>query len=264
MVCRYDVTGRCYRYSLQPDGQLKAIEDAYLNQHWYLRQDVTRGSRMWVTCVVPALECNFKAALNTTAGYYLEWFDHVCSSYNSTVRKRYSYLGAIGGAFSGRDLGNKVYAIVIVAAFQIRAQQRLPQLQCSMITTTEGRGDIIKTMLGIVWHYEHILGIATTELMLARASLEAACLGVELLKNNMPRIWNLDVLKNAVLDAPDFVVRVPSPSARGYQQADEAWRSHQEQMERKNLCRLVLSKVWGQLVQEKICSYLKTAFDIMA
>ena len=72
---------------------------------------------MWVTRVESILVRGFREALRAVARIYLEWFEVIFKRYGQWDRKGFSYYGYIGGAVHGRDLTNKVYAVVIVAAF---------------------------------------------------------------------------------------------------------------------------------------------------
>ena len=255
MMSIFDTNGHCRRYHLRADSEdpweytLEPIGDAYFRQDWYF----LRGT--WVTRVNSLSVRNFREALTAIADDYLEWFEDIFLEHSRTTRKRISYLGAVGGAV-GRDLGNKVYSVVISAAFEIRAQRGLRVLQCSDITSTAGRGDIVETLLGCAWQYEHINGTITKELMYARTALEAACLGVELLWENYP--WGVDqhTLVQAALTVPDFPVNVPAPSARGYHLQDQAWRMDQSRREHRNIFQLALGRQFGDLVRHRIYSYL--------
>lgn len=251
MVCQYGADGHCYRYRVKPHSVMELIDDAYFTQDWYF----LRGSRMWVSRLVPLLRRNFQDALRAVAVNYLEWFEDIFLNHSKSTRKRYSYLGAIGGE-GGRDLGNKVYSVVIAAAFQIRDRQGLRYLQCSSITSTQGRGDIVETLLGSVWQYEHMNETITNNLMCARTALEAACLGVEFLWNHMPGTWDLDTVVEAAIASPDFPVDVPAPTARGYELQHQAWRRHQALVDQRNCFRLALSNKFRGLVRHRISSYL--------
>ena len=256
MMSVFDTNGHCQRYRLRQDSEdpwvytLEQIDDAYFRQDWYF----LRGA--WVTRVNSLLVRNLGEALTAIAYDYLEWFEDIFLEHSRTARKRISYLGAVGGASGGRDLGNKVYSVVISAAFQIRAQRGLRVLQCSDITSTAGRGDIVETLLGCTWQYEHINGTITKALMYARTALEAACLGVERIWLSYP--WNVDehTLVQAALTVPDFSVNVPAPSARGYHEQDQAWRMDQSLREQRNIFQLALGRQFGNLVRHRIYSYL--------
>ena len=256
MMSIFDTNGHCRRYRLRQDSEdpwvytLEQIDDAYFRQDWYF----LRGA--WVTRVNSLLVRNLGEALTAIAYDYLEWFEDIFLEHSRTTRKRISYLGAVGGANSGRDLGNKVYSVVIAAAFQIRDRQGLRYLQCSSITSTQGRGDIVETLLGSVWQYEHMNETITNNLMCARTALEAACLGVEFLWNHMPGTWDLDTVVEAAIASPDFPVDVPAPTARGYELQHQAWRRHQALVDQRNCFRLALSNKFRGLVRHRISSYL--------
>jgi len=256
MMSIFDTNGHCQRFELRADSEdpweytLEPIDDAYFRQDWYFLQGT------WVTRVNSLRVRNFREALTAIADDYLEWFEDIFLEHSKTTRKRISYLGAVGGANNGRDLGNKVYSVVIAAAFEIRAQRGLRVLQCSDITSTAGRGDIVETLLGCAWQYEHINGTITKALMYARTALEAACLGVELLQGNMPGTLDQHTLVQAALAVPDFPVNVPAPAARGYQLQDQAWRTDQSLREQRNIFQVALGRKFGDLVRHRIYSYL--------
>ena len=252
----FDTNGHCRRYHLRADSEdpwvytLEPIDDAYFRQDWYF----LRGT--WVTRVNSLLVRNFQEALTAIAYDYLEWFEDIFLEHSRATRKRISYLGAVGGA-GGRDLGNKVYSVVISAAFQIRAQRGLRELQCSHITSIIGRGDMVETLLGCLWQYEHINGTITKELMWARTALEAACLGVERLwDDNYPWIVPQQTLVQAALTVPDFPVNVPEPGARSYHLQDADWEWQQIRREHRNIFQLALGRQFGDLVRHCINSYL--------
>ena len=257
MMSIFDTNGHCRRYHLRADSEdpweytLEPIDDAYFRQDWYFLQGT------WVTRVNSLSVRNFREALTAIAVDYLEWFEDIFLEHSRTTRKRISYLGAVGGANNGRDLGNKVYSVVIAAAFEIRAQRGLRVLQCSGITSTEGRGDIVETLLGCVWQYEHGRRNITKELMWARTALEAACLGVERLwDENYPWNVNQHTLVQAALTVPDFPVNVPEPGARSYHLQDADWEWQQIRREHRNIFQLALGRQFGDLVRHCINSYL--------
>ena len=257
MMSIFDTNGHCRRYHLRQDSEdpweytIEPIDDAYFRQDWYCLQGT------WVTRVNSLRVRNFREALTAIADDYLEWFEDIFLEHSRTTRKRISYLGAVGGANNGRDLGNKVYSVVIAAAFKIRAQRGLRVLQCSGITSTEGRGDIVETLLGIVWQYEHGRRHITKELMWARTALEAACLGVERLwDDNYPWEVPQHTLVQAALTVPDFPVNVPEPGARSYHLQDEDWKWHQIRREHRNIFQLALGKKICDLVRHRIQSFL--------
>jgi hypothetical protein len=259
MMCVFDTNGHCRRYFMESSSEdpweytVEQIDEAYFRQDWYYVPGP--GQCRWAIGVKSLLARYFQEALTHVALYYLPWFESIFMRYPRNVRKRFSYYGAIGGEH-GRDLGNKVYSVVVSAAFRIRAQRGLPVLQCENITSLEGRGDIIETLLGCVWRYEEMAGDIDKNLMYARTALEAACLGVEIIWEDLH--WRADqfTLVQAALDAPNFVVGVPPPGASSYAQQDRAWMRHQALVERRDRFKLALGLKFGVLVRNLIDSYL--------
>ena len=153
------------RLALQQRLHVEAHKDAYGTKHMkpkhhcclHILGDINHilvdtAPRAWVTRVNSLLARNFQQALTNVAYDYLPWFQEIFLKFSKIIRKEFSYFGAIGG-YHGRDLTSKVYSVMFSAALQIRAQIGLQPLQCELITSTEGRGDIVETFLAHRWDH---------------------------------------------------------------------------------------------------------------
>ena len=67
---------------------------------------------------------------------------------------------------------------------------------------------MIETLLGIIWERERTQ--CSRQLMEARTHLEAACLGVEQIWNEMANTWTSDPIIDRALTIPEWYVTVPA------------------------------------------------------
>ena len=261
MVSEYDKSGQIRRYRVYADSRKLLIADNYF-EGWYLTTSPDTGPK-WAVYVAPIQKRRFRESLEELATTYLEWFEDIYNDpqISKDVRKKWSHCGAIGQIPEERDLGNRTYSVVIQAAFRIRAARGLRHLGCSCITNTERQGDMIETLLGIIWMQENEMGQFSRELQDARTYLEAACLGVEAIWNSMPNEWAAGPIIDRALSAPhNWYVSVPQPP-KIYKDEFDRYRDHVRRVELRFVCaklRKALSKEVPAAIADYILSFLRS------
>ena len=250
MVSEYDKSGQTRRYRIDANGRKSLIPDDYF-EGWYLSTSPNTGLK-WAVYVAPIQERRFRESLWEVATTYLEWFEDIFDKHSQQDRKAWSHKGAIGH----RDLDNHVYSAVIQAAFRVRADQRLRYLGCSCITNREKQGDMIETMLGIIWMKEH--SQCCRELMDARTHLEAACLGVEAIWQSMPNEWSTGPIVDRALMMPhNWYVAVPEPP-KIYKDESDKYHDYLWRVELRCVRAVALSKILPAVIANYILCFLGT------
>jgi hypothetical protein len=208
--------------------------ESYFAQRWYTSVRVGLPPE-WNVAFQPISSLNSKQAINMLAVHYLPWFEQFAEKHGCGRCKSLSYLGGVGSTETdtGEDLGNKYYWVAVRCALLEREDLGLHRLYyVESCTSLKKAGDIIETMLGLVWDIEHRNPEAKVErkCLDMRAYLEAAVLGVrQELLDRCPTLWDQHEMLKIVRRCPGHNVSLPEAQTRALA------RQYREELEYKRV-----------------------------